>query len=82
MKQFDRVEISANDDGTMTIEFYPYSKTVKSKGDEPMMTSSYDKRKTMSADDLDSAIKKIKSMINGKSPEKDMNRFFNGESEE
>ena len=83
MKEFDRIELNANDDGSVTIEFYPCQKEKKSgKNNDVIGVSMYEKRKTASADNLDSAISKIKSMVNGKNPEKEMNRFFNGEDKE
>jgi hypothetical protein len=67
-KMFERVEIESNDDGSFSIEVIP--------------VSNYDRRKSATADSLESAISKIKTLVGGtdkgSDSAKDMNDFFSG----
>jgi hypothetical protein len=82
MREFESAEIKPADDGTYSITFEPYEPPKEGKDGSAMM-GSYGKRKTATANSLDEALAKIKSLAgnkndNGKNPEKDMNRYFNG----
>lgn len=84
MKKFERAEIICNDDDTYTVEFYPVEKQEKGKSGEMTMPSSYSRRKTMTADSLESAIAKIQSMADGSNGKKasDMKKYLSGEMED
>ena len=79
-KAFENIDIRCNDDNSITVQYRPYVPPKKGK-DGRMDCCAYDSGKTVTAETFDAAIEKIKGLIKGSgtSPEKVMNKFFNGE---
>lgn len=75
MKMFERVEIQANDDGTLQVEVWPVEKEHK---DGEVMAGSTMKRKKYSATSIDDIPNVIRSCVKEKTDKNDFDRYMKG----
>jgi len=83
-KAFDRIELEPNDDGTFSIEYTPHIPPTKNKEGEPVHDHSFEHRKTLTAESLDEALRKIKKLATTPRPKNgftDLEDFLAGGSE-